>query len=255
MSDESSPESTTTTISVWHATASVDQPGKIESCCERWLEQDELLRADRFRRSTSRNQHVIGRGMARRLLGQAAIAPEEIEFAAERHGKPYVVKPAAAQQPFNIAHTEGLVICSIGSASHQLVGTDVERLGRRTDPALAERYFSRPEVEYLNRKIGPEERRTAFLRVWTLKESFIKAIGTGLQTPLSDFTFVDIDSPTPGIQLLDPALEDQLNWRFFSIQPRPGFIGAVAVATRDLPAIRLDLKCFDDLIEPPKPDQ
>ena len=94
-----------TTISVWHATASVDQPGKIESCCESWLEQDEIQRANRFRRPTTRNQHVIGRGMARRLLGQPDISPAAIKFAEETYGKPYVAGPDSAKQPFNIAHT------------------------------------------------------------------------------------------------------------------------------------------------------
>ena len=139
------------------------------------------------------------------------------------------------------------MICGVGDIAHELVGIDVERLDRQTDSALAERYFSRPEVEYLNGKPDETSRQTAFLRVWTLKESFIKAIGTGLQTPLADFTFVDIDSPTPKINMLNEDLVDDRVWKFFSIEPRPGFIGAVAVATRA--DVLLDLKSFDELIE------
>ncbi|NND98751.1 MAG: 4'-phosphopantetheinyl transferase superfamily protein [Pirellulaceae bacterium] len=239
-------------MNVWHATTSTDQPGRIESCCEAWLDCDEVARADRFRRPTSRNQHVVGRGMARRLLGYESVAPTEIRFAEEIHGKPYVVEPEAAKQPFNVAHTEGLVMCGVGDPHHELVGVDVERLGRRTDPALAERYFSRPEVQYLNTKTDEQSRRDAFLRVWTLKESYIKAIGTGLQTPLADFAFVDIDSDQPQIEMLNPKLESDLAWQFFSIRPRPGFIGAIAVACRrsDAP-VEINLQCFDDLIESP----
>ena len=235
------------TIDVWHATASLQLPGKIEACCESWLEQEEVQRANRFRRLTTRNQHVIGRGMARRLLARAEFPPQEIQFAAALHGKPYVVAPDLARQPFNIAHTDGLVICGVGSDVHELVGIDVEKLDRRTDPALAERYFSTPEIEYLQTKTDEKSRQDAFLRVWTLKESFIKAIGTGLQTPLADFAFVDVDSPTPGIRMLNPDLVDGRTWSFFSIQPRPGYIGAVAVATGA--EVRLDLRCFDELIE------
>lgn len=210
-----------TTIRVWHAAASTDRPGKIESRCESWLQHEEIERANRFRRPTSRNQHVIGRGMARRLLGDTKVDPGAIRFAEHQYGKPYVESPESARQPFNIAHTEGLVMCGLGDAVHDLVGVDVEKLGRNTDPGLAERYFSRPEIEYLAGK-NDEQRQSAFLRVWTLKESFIKAIGTGLQTPLADFTFLDIDSPTPGIRMLNEDLEDKRTWRFFSIAPRPG---------------------------------
>ena len=176
-----------TSINVWHATSSTAQPGPIEATCQGWLSPDEIARADRFRKPTSRNQHVVGRGMARRLLGEEAVSPEAICFAEERYGKPYVVSPEAAKQPFNVAHTDGLVMCGVANDPNHLLGVDVERLCRQTDPGLAERYFSRPEVEFLNRSTNADERRDTFLRIWTLKESFIKAIGTGLQTPLADF--------------------------------------------------------------------
>ncbi|QDT13217.1 4'-phosphopantetheinyl transferase family protein [Planctomycetes bacterium K23_9] len=237
------------TVTLWHATTSSEKPGRIEACCESWLDQDEIVRADRFRKSTSRNQHVVGRGMARRLLGDEAVTPNEIQFAHAVHGKPYVVRPDAAKQPFNVAHTDGLVMCCVGQDRHELVGVDVERLGRRTDPELAQRYFSQPEIDFLQSKPEGEVRRDSFLRIWTLKESFIKAIGTGLQTPLADFAFVDIDSDQPRIELLNPKLQSDMSWQFFSIEPRQGFIGAVAVACRqNADEVRVDLRSFDDLV-------
>ena len=83
-----------------------------------------------------------------------------------------------------------------------------------------------------------------------MKESFIKAIGTGLQTPLADYAFVDPESDSPKIQMLDAKLESELSWRFFSVQPRPGFVAAIAVAvdSHDAP-VSLELRRFDDLIE------
>ena len=237
-------------IQVWHAASSSAQPGPIELCCEALLDESERERADRFRQPTSRNQHVIGRGMARRLLGSQQTDPHSIRFAAEAHGKPYVTAPDEAKRPFNVAHTDGLVLCGLGNQSHRMVGIDVERLGRRTDPAIAERYFSKPEVEYLRQFKGDREKRDAFLRVWTLKESFIKAIGTGLQTPLADFAFEDIDSDNPTIRMLSPELETGAAWKFFSIEPRPGFIGAIAVAPkRKGDEVSLQLRSFEELVE------
>ena len=71
-------------IQVWHAGSSSSEPGALERCCENWLSQDERVRADRFRIPTSRNQHVVGRGMARRLLGREKIDPCDISFAVEK---------------------------------------------------------------------------------------------------------------------------------------------------------------------------
>ncbi len=188
--------------------------------------------------------------MARKLLGSDVIDPHSIRFAAEVHGKPYVTQPDSAKRPFNVAHTDGLVMCGIGDETTELVGVDVERLDRRTDPELADRYFSRPEIDYLHRFGCDQARRDAFLRIWTLKESFIKAIGTGLQTPLADFAFEEIDSETPRIRMLSPKLESNTAWRFFSIHPRPGFIGAIAVAPKQpRESIDFQLHSFDELVD------
>lgn len=236
-------------VRVWHATSSTERPGRIEATCQGWLSAEEIKRADRFRKPTSRNQHVVGRGMARRLLGEDNVSPEDVCFAEETYGKPYVVAPEAAKQPFNVAHTDGLVMCGVGNDPSHLLGVDVECLCRKTDPGLAERYFARPEVDFLKRCCSERQRQDLFLRIWTLKESFIKAIGTGLQTPLADFAFEDIEKDRPRIRLLNPSLDDGRTWNFFSIEPRPGFIGAVAVATRcPNEAVSVDVKSFDDLI-------
>jgi 4'-phosphopantetheinyl transferase len=236
-------------IRLWHATSSSSTPGAIEQCCEQWLDTDERERASRFRVATSRNQNIVGRGMARRVLSFDRIDPRRIRFELEAHGKPVVVEPDDAKLPFNVAHTDGLVLCGVGSPIHDRVGVDVEKLDRRTDPELAERYFSSPEVDHLRRLSCEQERRAAFLRIWTLKESFIKAMGTGLHTPLCDFAFEEIDSATPRLRLLSSKLNVGLDWHFFCIEPRPGYIGALAVGCHDRPAsIRYSLESFDDLV-------
>ena len=237
-------------ISVWHAANSSDKPGITEIRCEGFLDDADQARADLFRRPTTRNQHVIGRGMARLLLSTETIDPKSIRFGVEKHGKPYVKSPSEAQQPFNVTHTDGLVMCAIREIAkhHRLIGLDVERLDRRTDTEIADRYFSEPEIEYLQ-QFQCEERRRVFLRIWTLKESFIKAIGTGLQTPLADFAFEQIDSDTPTIRMLDPKFHSDLRWQLLSIEPRPGFIGAIAVAPADAHApVSFQLQHFEPLV-------
>lgn len=219
-------------VSIWHAVNSSGEPGEVETRCESWLDQPDRDRADLFRRATTRNQHVIGRGMSRRLLSIPDLDPDSIRFGVEPHGKPVVTGPPAAKHPFNVTHTDGLVMCCLGDSNHQTVGIDVERLSRSTDTSIADRYFSKPEIEFLNRCQNEESRRRTFLKIWTLKESFIKAIGTGLSMPLADFAFDQIDSDRPTIRMLNTNLESDSHWRFYSIQPRPGFIAALAVATQ-----------------------
>ncbi|QDV42675.1 4'-phosphopantetheinyl transferase sfp [Stieleria neptunia] len=215
-------------VRVWHAATSTDQRGEFERRCERWLAEEELIHADRFQRTTTRNQHVVGRAMARRLLADRNVAPEAIRFGTGRHGKPQVVTPDEAIQPFNIAHTDGLVLCGVADPHVDLVGVDVESIHRRTSTELAERYFAEPEVRFLRRQ--PLARQQYFfLRIWTLKEAFIKAIGTGLHTPLADFAFEQIDSERPVIRFLAAGLDLEKQWSFVCSTPREGFIASAAV--------------------------
>jgi len=235
-------------IEVWSANASSDHPGELEHRCQSWLTQEELQRADRFRVLTARNQHVVGRGMARRLLSASGLAavsddcksdvaqsltfqPNELVFSFTQFGKPFVVAPKPLVRPFNVAHTDGMVLfagCCGGN-----VGVDVERISRRTDVALAERYFASPEVEYVMDHHDADAKLRAFLRVWTLKESFIKAIGTGLSMPLADFAFENIDDERPQVRMLNPSLEDGRQWQFITFSPGDGYVAALAVGDDD----------------------
>lgn len=218
-------------VDVWHAAAATEELGRWESACERLLPSEEIRNADRFRRTTTRNQHVVGRAMARRLLGDTRVAPEAVQFGIGEHGKPFVLGPPEAQQPFNVAHTDGLVLCGIADDRVELVGVDVEAVNRKTSTELAERYFSAPEVRYL-RSRPLSQQKHCFLKIWTLKEAFIKAIGTGLQTPLSDFAFDHLDSHQPSIRFLSDDLHDGRQWKFECFEPRDGFIAAAAIVPK-----------------------
>ena len=237
-------------VSVWHAANSSADPGVVEARCESWLDADDLRRADLFRRPTTRNQHVVGRGMSRRLLGSKTTPPQDIRFGVESHGKPIVSGPPAAQRPFNVTHTDGLVMCCVGEDRHRHIGIDVERLGRRTNTSLAYQKFSEPEIQLLDQCRSDESRKKLFLRIWTLKESFIKAIGTGLAMPLSDFAFENVETDRPVIRMLNPTLESDLDWRFFTMEPRPGFPAALAVAIDDPNVdVQFELNEFETLID------
>lgn len=55
------------------------------------------------------------------------------------------------------------------------------------------------------------EQAMGFLRVWTLKEAFIKATGRGLGQPLQDFSF---DFDPLRVTFRDRALGDSRAWHF-----------------------------------------
>jgi 4'-phosphopantetheinyl transferase len=220
-------------IQLWYASAAADTPGKIESFCMRWLPQEEHQSAAKFRVASARHQHVIGRGMARFLIAGTQTAPHQIQFRSLDHGKPIVETPEQLRRPFNIAHTKGLVICGLGpEAADEWLGVDIEGLDRKTDPGLAQRYFAPEEIEQLDRVKNSDAKQALFLKIWTLKEAFIKAIGTGLNTPLDQFAFENAASNSPKLVLKDETLAQGRHWQIRNVIPRPGYIAAVALGTK-----------------------
>ena len=76
--------------------------------------------------------------------------------------------------------------------------------------AIASSYFSAEERGFLLH-VPAEKRFDCVLRLWTLKEAAVKAIGLGLQLPLDSFAFA-LDPPrllSAGAEFGDIAL-----WRF-----------------------------------------
>jgi 4'-phosphopantetheinyl transferase len=86
---------------------------------------------------------------------------------------------------FNTSHSheKALVACSRGRE----VGIDIEwiRQDLQVDD-LANRFFSAGENETL-RAIPADRRHLAFLRCWTCKEAYVKAVGRGLSLDLKSF--------------------------------------------------------------------
>ena len=161
------------------------------SLCERWdlLDDGERIRARRFRFESDRRDYVAAHALLRLALSRTApIDPAQWLFVADANGKPMVAGPThGAAVAISLSHTRGIVACGIGSGI--AVGVDVERI-RQIDRSveLAREFFSPREVNALER-LDSGSRCRRFLELWTLKESYAKAVGLGLRMPLHATSF------------------------------------------------------------------
>jgi len=149
---------------------------------------EESARAARFRFARDREEWVAARGGMRVLLGRYLdCPPHAVRLAAGDNGKPCLASaPAHARLRFNLSHTPGLALLAVTEG--QEVGIDVERLRADFDPlALAQSFFSADEIEIL-RAVVPALRPALFFAFWTAKEAIVKALGTGLSTPTTEFS-------------------------------------------------------------------
>ena len=102
------------------------------------------------------------------------------------------------------------------------VGVDVERIDERLDVmANAEGSFS-PDEQALLTRAPEDERRALFFRLWTLKEAYAKALGTGLSTAFQEFT---VRFGQGGEARIDG---DTKGWWLSSVKVAEGYAGAVA---------------------------
>ena len=141
-------------------------------------------KAARFLRKEDACRCIVGEVLARYCIGQREKVPiDSIAFKTSENGKPYCDLPGKTQ--FSISHSKSWVVCAIDD---QPIGVDVEHV-HSVDFKIAERFFS-PE-EFTGMLNLPETfRKDRFFDLWTLKESYIKAIGKGLSCPLDSFTII-----------------------------------------------------------------
>lgn len=108
--------------------------------------------------------------LLQRSLMQWGVPLEEQEFVCNQFGKPFL--RSRSDLFFSLSHSGPWVVCAI--ASHP-VGVDVEH---RCPEAVAKRHF-----HPLEQTSDPE----SLLRIWSAKEAFLKALGSGLTQRLDSF--------------------------------------------------------------------
>ena len=140
--------------------------------------------ADRLRFGKDRRLSVGAFALLKHALRNEGEREVPTIFLGE-HGKPYFA--GRENIFFNLSHSGNIALCALSDSP---VGCDVEKIG---DPPLsvAEKYFSPSEREHVGNAGGESERARRFYRVWTMKESFLKATGSGFTVPASSFSVFD----------------------------------------------------------------
>lgn len=206
---------------------------------EALLADDELASYNQLRFPEHRREYLVSHALLRATLARYADTPPlDIRFQQNAFGKPELVGAGAlADLRFNMSHTHGLAVCAITRCGE--IGADVEfHAENQALLEIADHYFSPREVDDLL-TLPEAQRRAAFFRYWTLKESYIKARGEGLSLPLDSFSFLLRGESIGFESSREPEPGD---WRFFSVQPASDY--SVAVALRRSGTVEPHLKLF-----------
>ncbi|MGN1229185.1 MAG: 4'-phosphopantetheinyl transferase family protein [Prevotella sp.] len=126
-------------------------------------------------------------------------------FEYSEHGKPSIV--GHPEIFFNLSHCRSVAACVVSSAP---VGVDVEEV-REFKDSLARYVLNDDEYAAVMSSSSPDKE---FIRLWTMKESYLKLTGEGitrdLKTVLADTGKYDFDTQEIGSALITVCFSGQL---------------------------------------------
>lgn len=200
------------------------------------LTAEERARAERLHFAADRSRWIVSRAWVRRTLGEVlATDGAALEFARGQWGKPQLAGAHAGALEFNLSHSSSRALLAV--TTRGAVGADIEAIRPMEDMrSIAERHFAAEEQRALF-ALPEVEQLAAFYRLWTRKEAYIKATGTGLGHALDRFA-VDERRDAARFVHIDGDETIARGWTLWHMElPAPksggdckGFAGAIACA-------------------------
>jgi 4'-phosphopantetheinyl transferase len=222
------PTLTVHAVVLWHAVldAGRDDIARLTAL----LDEGERVRVLRLATDRLRRRQVMARGLLRLLLGHYTAAdPRAVRLLSGPHGKPALA--AGASLHFNVAHSGERALFAL--ADSRPVGVDLEAVARPIDVLGVAAHAFSPDEQALLRSAPEGARVDVFYRLWTRKEAYVKARGSGLTYPMRSFTVsarADDDDALVADHLAPDACAD---WRVRSVAAPEGYCAALAAAGRD----------------------
>lgn len=203
---------------------------------EQWssiLREDEQARAARFHFDKDRRCFSATRITLRQILGAYLnIDPKVLTFTYSEKEKPSLAGAEASSGiEFNVSHSGTLSLLAF--SRKRLVGVDVELIRRDFDTAaIARRFFSEAEQKALA-ALPEENRKEAFFLCWTRKESYLKAIGTGMSLPLHQFDVSIAPGHHNALLATRPDPLERTRWSMRDVAVPAGYAAALCISGTD----------------------
>jgi len=158
------------------------------------IQCDEKDRIDKFKYQIDAKASLVGRLFLRRFVGQKlGVKNDQMRWTRTDRGKPIVIDGCDGWD-YNVSHAGDWVVIA---ANEGVVGVDVMKLvDKRIDRLenffhLMNKQFTVSEWQVIRNKDNDEKNKLArFFRNWALKESYVKAVGTGLNINLRTLNFI-----------------------------------------------------------------
>jgi phosphopantetheinyl transferase len=227
------PDTTRVLLVDWSAV--MDEPQYY--CCDK-LSTAEQWRTQSLHNPLLRKRFVITRNLLRQLLADClGLSAELVPIGRSATGKPFLAftdRGLAANRSagparhdnwhFSIAHSEESLALAFSPAA---IGVDIECQRQHDWMALAKRFFTKSETDWLM-TLPSDEGYEGFLRLWTLKESLVKWQDSTIAHIMKAYRFTPLTQP---IRCFDEASDAALvGVSFSSLKVGPRQMLALATA-------------------------
>ena len=199
------------------------KPNEAEWCrAIQLIQSEEKERIEKFRYRDDIIASLIGRLFLRGFgVSTLGLDNKMIQLSRTERGKP--VFETDLCWDYNLSHAGDWVVfaagenCQLGLDVMRTTDSRIERL--EDFFRIMNRQFTQDEWAWIRDERKTEEEQLArFFRNWTLKESYVKAIGTGLNVDLRSLNFIILEHLTPsGASISTTTLEncgELSSWRF-----------------------------------------
>ena len=199
----------------------------LEAVAFRKLHALERERAQRFQSSDARRNFILCRGALRvNLCEIVGCRNEDLHISYERNEKPEaLLRNQVIDLKFNVSHTDGHGLLAFSDEG--MLGVDIEHRAVRHDiEGEIQKVFS-PLEQSLLQQAASEEREEIFLRLWTIKESVIKATGEGFRADTTAFSVPDLLIRGGRQSVCRFENDPSVRWQIFNLENET-FAAAVA---------------------------
>lgn len=158
-----------------------------------WLSGERMEQAERRKAGTARQLFLAAEILLNRSLERVgAQVALPAAYTRNPHGKPYLCRANGLYA--NWSHSGDCVLCGL---SDRELGVDLQLMEREPQASLVRRVLQ-PEERAFYERTEEARRKQLFYEYWAVKESYLKAAGTGFSTSLDAF-YVNLEGPCPEV--------------------------------------------------------
>ncbi len=210
----------------WHCAAIQQDPRWLAWCME-VLSKDEQVRAERYAFEALAVRYRSSRGALRHVLsGYTGVPAHILRFIRGQFGKPTLLPRHCS---FNFSDSESYWAVAVHPSLDKEIGIDIEATERFHDSSVQLiPYILSAEEQARWNAHPPDCAYTALAKVWSRKESLLKAIGVGMHRSMQDISvgwsgsFVAVECPD--------ITNQSTVWSVHDLSPLPiGFVGALTL--------------------------